>query len=195
MSVLWVLLERNRFLLSWPARHSLIAILSPVGEVTTYKYISPMHVQCFLGRWVLRKFYYCLHCSQTCIFFSNYVLESPLGKAGLLKILSPVQVTFQVSTLQIFSWPWWEGSGQVHWFCRLYRGLFDYYWMHRWAWFLQGPLAYGTRYHNTHKGAFVCGWMSILLFKKGDKKRNILCHHDVDITSIYFLIWMFVNIS
>lgn len=46
-----------------------------------------------------------------------------------------------------------------HWFRSLCRSLSACYWMHRWARLLPGPLAYGTRSHNSHGGTFLHGWV------------------------------------
>ena len=56
------------------------------------------------------------------------------------------------------------------------------YWMHRWERLLLGPLAYGARLHNPHKGVLVCGWIHCLetihcsnsLFRKRDNKDECL---------------------
>ena len=93
----------------------------------------------------------------------------------------------------LFFWLQQEGLGQVFWrtsFHSPYQGLSSYYWVHGWAGFLSGPGALDVRSHNTHKGAFVQEWMSILLSEGEDKKRNTLHQYDASITDNAVSFWI-----
>lgn len=52
--------------------------------------------------------------------------------------------------------------------------LSAYHWMYKWERLLWGPLAYGARSHNMHRGAFVHGCMSNSLLKRGAKKKECI---------------------
>lgn len=170
---------------------ALTAILFPWGRSCRCWIDQPCAVfSCILasgrGRW--KSFpYCCLHCDWTCLcfFLSSDVLESPLRRAKLLQILSHECESTQVSAVQVFSWQWQEGSGQVCWFpwiCSQYQDFSAYYQIHRWPRLFLAPWIYGARFHNTHKGAFIHGRICILLLKKGDKKEEHFtpswCWHD-----------------
>ena len=93
----------------------------------------------------------------------------------------------------LFFWLQQEELGQVFWrtsFHSPYQGLSSYYWVYGWAGFLSGPGALDVRSHNTHKGAFVQEWMSILLSEGEDKKRNTLHQCDASITDKAVSFWI-----
>lgn len=99
------------------------------------------------------------------------MLESPLRTAGLLQILSHARVSAQVSTLQVFLFCLfsqsqqegiWTGSLAPLVLLSILKsvclGTYRYT-------YILGVLVGGPPGScNSHKGAFVCGWMSILLF-------------------------------
>ena len=91
------------------------------------------------------------------------MLESPLRTAGLLQILSHARVSAQVSTLQVFLFFLFSQS-QQEWDLGRFTGSpgFAAYTEKSVCLLLGIQVGGPPRSCNSHKGAFVCGWMSVL---------------------------------
>lgn len=124
---------------------------------------------------------YPLQCVQICIFkcTPNSVLDSPLRKAGFLQNLScPSQYCSSYETVA-------ERGGEgllvpggplpvPRSVCLIPRANVGE--------MFPRPTAYGAGSHYSHGGTFVHGRMPIRCLKRETKRRDILHHHDADVT-------------
>lgn len=132
-----------------------------MGEATVGQF-SPV-LSCLGGEVVAAKLF-TLFSVQTAHFYLNRVLESLLGKAGLLQILSFLRVSAQVSTLLGFPQLGLREAvavSQAPAFSVAFMevGLSAYRPMHVWVSLHLGPLAYGARSYNSHRDIFIHGLM------------------------------------
>lgn len=82
----------------------------------------------------------------------------------------------------VAKWNW----GQVTGFRRFHSphwGLSAHYLVCRWTSCRPGLLLFGAESHSFHRGTFVHRCVPVI--KRGTKGRDILCHHDTDVTLVY----------
>lgn len=134
-------------------------------------------------------------------FFCNViVLESPLGKDGLKQLIFCLDICLgQHSPGFFLTMATVVRAGQLCcWFHSPYSGLSAYYQIHTWVKLLMGPFMYTAGSHNSHKGTSDHRWRSNFLWERvGAKRRNILYHHEADVTVHPHVIFIqsFIDIS
>lgn len=124
------------------------------------------------------------------LFCSNGMLISPLGKVGVLQILSYLWVSAQISTLPVFSKPQWEDLGQdccsagsaTHTkVCLPITGCTSQQDSSRVSWHIVLDPTFPTKVLLFMDGCL------IYCSKRGTKRRSSLSHHDADGTPGYSL--------
>lgn len=133
-----------------------------------------------------------LQCIWTCIFFApvecwNLSLETWTSTKALSSVDDCPR---QCSPGAPGTWP--RGVEPVTGYHQ-YWGLSAYYLIYKWETFLLGPLADGARFHNSHRGTFVC---RIFVVEMGTIRGHLVlswcwCHSPYEFTFIEIFIFSY----